>query len=73
MEVIIAPKARSDIANILVWTQENFGPRTMKRYYYKAIIPVPGIFKKGLFVELELANTDPDYPEVRMVNAHEQQ
>jgi toxin ParE1/3/4 len=32
MEVIIAPKARADIANILVWTEENFGPRILKRY-----------------------------------------
>ncbi len=32
MEVIIAPKARSDIANILAWTEENFGPQTLKRY-----------------------------------------
>ena len=32
MEAIIAPKARSDIANILVWTDENFGPRIMQRY-----------------------------------------
>jgi toxin ParE1/3/4 len=32
MEVIIAPKARSDIARILDWTEENFGPQTLKRY-----------------------------------------
>ena len=32
MEVIIAPKARSDIASILAWTEENFGPRTLKVY-----------------------------------------
>jgi toxin ParE1/3/4 len=32
MEIIIAPKARSDIASILAWTQENFGPQTMNRY-----------------------------------------
>ena len=32
MEVIIAPKARADIASILAWTQANFGPQTMKRY-----------------------------------------
>jgi toxin ParE1/3/4 len=32
MHVVIAPKARSDIAEILAWTAENFGPRTMKRY-----------------------------------------
>ena len=32
MDAIIAPKARSDIANILAWTDENFGPRIMQRY-----------------------------------------
>jgi len=32
MEVIIAPKARGDIASILAWTGENFGPQTLKRY-----------------------------------------
>src|ERR1051325_5134207 len=32
MNVVIAPKARADIANILAWTQENFGTQTMKRY-----------------------------------------
>src|SRR5260370_41504672 len=32
MEVIIAPKARGDIASILAWTKENFGPQTFKRY-----------------------------------------
>jgi toxin ParE1/3/4 len=32
MEVIIAPKARGDIASILAWTEENFGPQTLRRY-----------------------------------------
>jgi toxin ParE1/3/4 len=32
MEVIIAPRARSDIASILAWTEEHFGPQTLKRY-----------------------------------------
>jgi len=32
MDVIIAPKARSDIASILGRTEENFGPQTLKRY-----------------------------------------
>jgi plasmid stabilization system protein ParE len=26
MEVIVAPKARGDIASILAWTEEHFGP-----------------------------------------------
>jgi len=32
MPVIIAPKARGDIASILAWTEENFGPQTLRRY-----------------------------------------
>lgn len=32
MEVVIAPKARSDIASILTWTEANFGPQILKRY-----------------------------------------
>jgi toxin ParE1/3/4 len=32
MEVIIAPRARSDIASILAWTEESFGRQTLKRY-----------------------------------------
>ncbi len=32
MDVVIAPQARSDIASILVWTEENFGQHTLRRY-----------------------------------------
>jgi len=32
MEVIIAPRARSDIASILAWTEDNVGPQALKRY-----------------------------------------
>jgi plasmid stabilization system protein ParE len=32
MAAIIAPKARGDIASILAWTEENFGPQTLRRY-----------------------------------------
>ncbi len=42
-----------------------------RNYYYKAVVPA-GPFKKGLFVELVLADSDPDFPEVLLVNAHEQ-
>jgi toxin ParE1/3/4 len=31
MSVIIAPKARSDVADILAWTEQNFGPQTLRR------------------------------------------
>lgn len=43
-----------------------------REYWYKAIVPMPKSFKKGLFVEMELANDDPELPEVRLLNAHEQ-
>ena len=46
--------------------------RAHREYYYKVILPMPTIFKKGLFVELELHDADPEYPEVILVNAHEQ-
>jgi hypothetical protein len=42
-----------------------------RAYYYKVIVPVDE-FKLGLFVELVLADDDPDAPAVRIVNAHEQ-
>jgi toxin ParE1/3/4 len=32
MEVIVAPKARADIARILAWTAEKFGPKSLRRY-----------------------------------------
>jgi toxin ParE1/3/4 len=32
MEVIVAPMARADIARILAWTEESFGPLTLRRY-----------------------------------------
>jgi hypothetical protein len=41
-------------------------------YYYKVILPMPGLFPKGLFVEMELDDPDPDVPVVILVNAHEQ-
>jgi hypothetical protein len=43
-----------------------------REYWYKAIVPVPKLFKKGLFVEMELLNDDPEYPELGLLNAHEQ-
>jgi hypothetical protein len=41
-------------------------------YWYKAIVPMPNLFKKGMFVEMELRDNDPDLPEVGLLNAHEQ-
>jgi hypothetical protein len=41
------------------------------RFFYKAVLPIEG-FPRGFFVELVLHDDDPDYPEVRVVNAHPQ-
>jgi hypothetical protein len=50
-------------------TREN---RAHRDYYYKIILPMPDVFKKGLFIEMELVKNDPELPEVVLVNAHEQ-
>jgi hypothetical protein len=41
------------------------------RFYYKAVIAVPG-FVRGLFVEVVVVDDDSDCPAVLIVNAHEQ-
>jgi hypothetical protein len=41
------------------------------RFYYKAVVAVPGLVR-GVFVEVVLADDDPDCPAVLIVNAHEQ-
>src|SRR5947207_3275195 len=46
--------------------QENReGWKDRRDYWYWAIVPVP-VFPKGLFVEFELRNSDPDYPEANL-------
>ncbi len=40
-------------------------------YWYCVVVPVDG-FRHGLFVEIILSDTDPDYPCVKLVNAHPQ-
>lgn len=42
-----------------------------RHFWYRIIVPMPQ-FRKGLFVEVELTNTDPELPEIRILNAHEQ-
>jgi toxin ParE1/3/4 len=32
MQLVIAPRARTDIESILAWTLEHFGPQSMHRY-----------------------------------------
>ena len=43
-----------------------------REYWYRVIVPLPMVFKKGLFVEIELVDADPELPEIELVNAHEQ-
>jgi hypothetical protein len=43
-----------------------------RAFYYKVIIPYPELFRRGLFVEMELYDSDPEVPTVLLVNAHEQ-
>jgi hypothetical protein len=43
-----------------------------REYWYKVVVPMPKLFKKGLFVEMELTDSDPELPEVGLLNAHEQ-
>ena len=52
--------------------EERPGWKDKRDYYYRVIIPMPDVFVKGLFVEMELHDSDPDLPEVLLVNAHEQ-
>src|SRR5437868_4613983 len=42
-----------------------------RAYWYKAVLPEPG-FAHGIFVELELTETDPELPGVTIFNAHAQ-
>lgn len=52
-------------------TREEWKDR--RAYWYKVILPMPKLFAKGLFVEIELTDPDPELPEVGLLNAHEQQ
>ena len=49
-------------------TRPEYSHRT---YYYKAIILEPD-FPKGIFLELELSDKDPEVPCVVLLNAHSQ-
>jgi hypothetical protein len=51
--------------------EQRHGWKHQREYYYKAILPVSKM-NKGLFVEIVLSASDSDYPEVLLVNAHEQ-
>jgi hypothetical protein len=52
--------------------KETRSNRSYRNYYYKVILPYPDLFRKGLFVEMELFDPDTELPVVHLVNAHEQ-
>ena len=57
MPVIIAPKARGDIAGILAWTEENFGPQTSRRY---AVLIATAVEQVGANPELAGSGPRPE-------------
>jgi len=55
------------------WLQANADrPSYYRDLWYRAVVPVPGLFPKGLFVEVRLFDDDPQDPWVEIVNAHPQ-
>ena len=46
--------------------------RADERARYRAVVPVAGLFPKGLFIEVRLFDDDPQDPWVEIVNAHPQ-
>jgi hypothetical protein len=52
--------------------EDREGWKNKRDYWYHVIMPMPGVFAKGLFVEFELRNSDSDLPEVNLVQAHEE-
>jgi hypothetical protein len=61
------PEARPD------WLQANADrPANYRDKWYRAVVPVPGLFLKGLFVEVRLFDDDAQDPWMEIVNAHPQ-
>ena len=55
------------------WLEANADrPAYYRDCWYRAVVPVPGLIPKGLFVEVRLFDDDPDDPWVEIVNAHPQ-
>ena len=49
--------------------RESRSDYSYRTYWHKAVFPELG-FKHGIFVELELTETDPELPGVTLFNAH---
>jgi hypothetical protein len=47
-------------------------PAYYRDSWYRAVVPVPDLFARGLFVEVRLFDDDPQDPWVEIVNAHAQ-
>jgi hypothetical protein len=47
-------------------------PAYNRDFWYRAVVPVPGVFPNGLFIEVRLFDDDPQDPWVEIVNAHPQ-
>jgi hypothetical protein len=45
--------------------------KARRDFWYRAVIPMEG-FPRGIFIEIELRDDDPDVPMVSLVNAHPQ-
>lgn len=76
---LTSPSVRKDLiqyirngGDVIQVKEERERWKDRRDFWYKVIVPMPALFSKGLFVEMELVNTDPDLPEIRLVNAHEQ-
>ncbi len=55
------------------WLQANADrPAYYRDRWYRAVVPLPGLFPKGLFVEVRLFDDDPQDPWVEIVNVHPQ-
>ena len=56
---------------VIQHNEDREGWKDRRDYWYHVIVPMT-VFPKGLFVELELRNADPELPEVGLVNTHEE-
>jgi hypothetical protein len=55
------------------WLQANADrPAYYREFWYRAMVPIPDVFPKGLFVEVRLFDDDSTDPWVEIVNAHPQ-
>jgi hypothetical protein len=55
------------------WLEANADrPAYYRDFWYRAVVPVSGLFPKGMFIEVRLFDDDPQDPWVEIVNAHPQ-